>query len=170
MDKMKMQSMDGAEENIKKLRELFPETVTETVQGGKTRYAVDFGALRQVLADSLADDAQERYRFTWPDKKKAVLLANTPINKTLRPCRAESVDFDSTENLYIEGDNLEALKLLQEGYLGTIRLTIRGTTLCMKTIFPGRRKNTSRTAGSWTMRGTAFSKTPKATGVFTAIG
>lgn len=121
MDKMKMQSMDRAEENIKKLRELFPETVTETVQGGKTRYAVDFGALRQVLADSLADDAQERYRFTWPDKKKAVLLANTPINKTLRPCRAESVDFDSTENLYIEGDNLEALKLLQEGYLGKIR-------------------------------------------------
>lgn len=121
MDKMKMQSMDRAEENIKKLRELFPETVTETVQGGKTRYAVDFGALRQVLADSLADDEQERYRFTWPDKKKAVLLANTPINKTLRPCRAESVDFDSTENLYIEGDNLEALKLLQEGYLGKIR-------------------------------------------------
>ena len=121
MDKMKMQSMDRAEENIKKLRELFPETVTETVQGGKTRYAVDFGALRQVLADSLADDKQERYRFTWPDKKKAVLLANTPINKTLRPCRAESVDFDSTENLYIEGDNLEALKLLQEGYLGKIR-------------------------------------------------
>lgn len=116
-----MQSMDRAEENIKKLRELFPETVTETVQGGKTRYAVDFGALRQVLADSLADDEQERYRFTWPDKKKAVLLANTPINKTLRPCRAESVDFDSTENLYIEGDNLEALKLLQEGYLGKIR-------------------------------------------------
>lgn len=121
MDKMKMQSMNRAEENIKKLRELFPETVTETVQGGKTRYAVDFEALRQVLADSLADDAQERYRFTWPDKKKAVLLANTPINKTLRPCRAESVDFDSTENLYIEGDNLEALKLLQEGYLGKIR-------------------------------------------------
>lgn len=121
MDKMKMQSMDRAEENIKKLRELFPETVTETVQGGKTRYAVDFEALRQVLADSLADDAQERYRFTWPDKKRSVLLANTPINKTLRPCRAESVDFDSTENLYIEGDNLEALKLLQEGYLGKIR-------------------------------------------------
>ena len=90
--------------------------------GGITEYAIDFDVLKQELSDTIVEGNEERYQFTWPDKKKSVLLANAPINKTLRPCREESVDFDNTENLYIEGDNLEVLKLLQETYLGKIKM------------------------------------------------
>ena len=122
MDKLKMMTMDKVQANIEKIRALFPNAVTEVLRDGKVTLAVDFDVLKQELADTLIDDRELRYQFTWPDKQKAVLLANTPIDKTLRPCKEESVDFDTTQNLYIEGDNLEVLKLLQETYLGKVKM------------------------------------------------
>lgn len=122
MDKLKMMSMDKVQGNIEKIRALFPNAVTEVLRDGKPELKVDFDVLKQELADTLIDDRELRYQFTWPDKQKSILLANTPINKTLRPCKEESVDFDTTQNLYIEGDNLEVLKLLQETYLGKIKM------------------------------------------------
>lgn len=128
MDKLKMQTANKADENFKKLAEMFPNAVTETITGydenGKAivERAIDKDVLMQEISCKVVDGNEERYQFTWPDKKKSVLLANAPINKTLRPCREESVDFDNTENLYIEGDNLEVLKLLQETYLGKIKM------------------------------------------------
>ena len=123
MEHLNMQSMDKVAVNIAKIRELFPNCVTERINNeGKLEHAIDFDMLKQELSDHVVDGLQERYQFTWPDKRKAILAANAPINKTLRPCREESVDFDTTENLYIEGDNLEVLKLLQETYLGKIKM------------------------------------------------
>lgn len=124
MDKMRMQTVNKADENYKKLAELFPNAVTETIDPttGEVVRAVDKDVLMQEINTKVVEGNEERYQFTWPDKKKSVLLANAPINKTLRPCREESVDFDHTENLYIEGDNLEVLKLLQETYLGKIKM------------------------------------------------
>lgn len=122
MDKLKMMSMDKVQGNIEKIRALFPNAVTEVKRGDEVTLAVDFDVLKQELADTLIDDRELRYQFTWPDKQKSILLANTPIDKTLRPCKEESVDFDNTQNLYIEGDNLEVLKLLQETYLGKIKM------------------------------------------------
>ena len=123
MDKLKMQTANKADENFKKLAEMFPNAVTETIdENGEVVRAIDKDVLMQEISCTVVDGKEERYQFTWPDKKKSVLLANAPINKTLRPCREESVDFDTTENLYIEGDNLEVLKLLQETYLGKIKM------------------------------------------------
>lgn len=123
MDKLRMQTANKADENFKKLAELFPNAVTETIdENGEVVRAIDKDVLMQEINTKVVDGREERYQFTWPDKKKSVLLANAPINKTLRPCREESVDFDNTENLYIEGDNLEVLKLLQETYLGKIKM------------------------------------------------
>ena len=123
MDKLKMHTPNKADENFKKLAELFPNAVTETIdENGEVVRAIDKDVLMQEISVKVVDGKEERYQFTWPDKKKSVLLANAPISKTLRPCREESVDFDATENLYIEGDNLEVLKLLQETYLGKIKL------------------------------------------------
>ena len=123
MDKLKMQTVNKADENFKKLAEMFPNAVTETIdENGEVVRAIDKDVLMQEISCKVVDGKEERYQFTWPDKKKSVLLANAPINKTLRPCREESVDFDNTENLYIEGDNLEVLKLLQETYLGKIKI------------------------------------------------
>ena len=123
MDKLKMQTANKADENYRKLAELFPNAVTETIDdNGEVVRAIDKDVLMQEIAVKVVDGREERYQFTWPDKKKSVLLANAPISKTLRPCREESVDFDNTENLYIEGDNLEVLKLLQETYLGKIKV------------------------------------------------
>ena len=123
MDKLKMQTANKADENFKKLAEMFPNAVTETIdENGEVVRAIDKDVLMQEINTKVVDGNEERYQFTWPDKKKSVLLANAPINKTLRPCRYESVDFDNTENLYIEGDNLEVLKLLQETYLGKIKM------------------------------------------------
>ena len=123
MDKMKMQTANKADENFKKLAEMFPNAVTETIdENGEVVRAIDKDVLMQEISCKVVDGNEERYQFTWPDKKKSVLLANAPINKTLRPCREESVDFDNTENLYIEGDNLEVLKLLQETYLGKVKM------------------------------------------------
>ena len=118
-----MQTANKADENYRKLAELFPNAVTETIdENGEVVRAIDKDVLMQEIAVKVVDGREERYQFTWPDKKKSVLLANAPISKTLRPCREESVDFDNTENLYIEGDNLEVLKLLQETYLGKIKM------------------------------------------------
>ena len=123
MDKLKMQTANKADENFKKLAAMFPNAVTETIdENGEIVRAIDKDVLMQEINTKVVDGKEERYQFTWPDKKKSVLLANAPINKTLRPCREESVDFDTTENLYIEGDNLEVLKLLQETYLGKIKM------------------------------------------------
>lgn len=123
MDKLKMHTPNKADENYKKLAELFPNAVTETIdENGEVVRAIDKDVLMQEINIKVVDSREERYQFTWPDKKKSVLLANAPIAKTLRPCREESVDFDNTENLYIEGDNLEVLKLLQETYLGKIKM------------------------------------------------
>ena len=123
MEHLNMQSMDKVAANVAKIRELFPNCVTERINSeGKLEHAIDFDMLKQELSDHVVDGLQERYQFTWPDKRKAILAANAPINKTLLPCREESVDFDNTENLYIEGDNLEVLKLLQETYLGKVKM------------------------------------------------
>lgn len=123
MDKLKMHTPNKADENFKKLAALFPNAVTETIdENGEVVRAIDKDVLMQEISCTVVEGSEERYQFTWPDKKKSVLLANAPINKTLRPCREESVNFDTTENLYIEGDNLEVLKLLQETYLGKIKM------------------------------------------------
>ncbi|KDN12322.1 Type III restriction-modification system methylation subunit [Snodgrassella communis] len=123
MDKLKMHSLNKVDENIKKIGAQFPNCITERKnQRGEVEYAIDFDLLKQELSSVIVEGREERYQFTWPDKKKSILLANAPIAKTLRPCREESVDFDDTENLYIEGDNLEVLKLLQETYLEKIDL------------------------------------------------
>lgn len=123
MEHLKMHSMNKVDENVSKIAQLFPNCVTEAKDdNGEMIHKIDFDILKQELSNTLVEGREERYQFTWPDKKQAILTANAPINKTLRPCREESVDFDSTENLYIEGDNLEALKLLQETYLGKIKM------------------------------------------------
>lgn len=123
MDKLKMHSVNKVDENIVKIGKLFPNCVTERKnENGETELAIDFDMLRQELSSVIVEGNEERYQFTWPDKKKSILLANAPIAKTLRPCREESVDFDTTENLYIEGDNLDVLKLLQETYMGKIKM------------------------------------------------
>lgn len=141
MDKLKMQTANKADENFRKLAAMFPNAVTETInENGEVVRAIDKDVLMQEIACTVVDGNEERYQFTWPDKKKSVLLANAPINKTLRPvredesvptgadiegkpyCSSGSVNFDTTENLYIEGDNLEVLKLLQETYLGKIKM------------------------------------------------
>lgn len=124
MTKLKMRTQNKADENYKKLSELFPNAVTETIDEttGEVIRAIDKDVLMQEINTHVVDGKEERYQFTWPDKKKSVLLANSPIAETLRPCRDESVDFDNTENLYIEGDNLDVLKLLQETYLGKVKM------------------------------------------------
>ena len=118
-----MQTADMAERNIEILGQMFPNCLTETINAdGKLVRAIDFDKLRQELVCEVVEGAEERYQFTWPDKRNAIRLANTPTTMTLRPCREESVDFDNTENLYIEGDNLEVLKLLRENYLGKVKM------------------------------------------------
>lgn len=119
-----MHTPNKADENFEKLAQMFPNAVTETIDDttGEVVRAIDKDVLMQEINTHVVEGREERYQFTWPDKKKSILLANAPINKTLRPCREESVDFDNTENLYIEGDNLEVLKLLQETYLGKIKM------------------------------------------------
>ena len=123
-----MQSADGVQVNIEKIASLFPDCVTETIVGYDAdnkpilRHKLDFEKLRQNLSSEIISGKEERYQFTWPDKKKAILFANSPINATLRPCRDESVDFDNTKNLYIEGDNLDVLKCLKETYLHKVKM------------------------------------------------
>ncbi|MDD5610584.1 MAG: site-specific DNA-methyltransferase [Candidatus Omnitrophica bacterium] len=123
MDKMKMRTPNLTEENIERLASLFPNAITEIKdESGATKKAIDFDFLKQVLSKDIVEGDDERYRLDWPGKKASLLKANTPITKTLRPCREESVNFDTTENLYIEGDNFEVLKILQESYLGKVKM------------------------------------------------
>ena len=128
MDTLKMHSLDGVQRNIDLIGKLFPNAITEVKRDGKVEHAIDFDVLRQELSDSIVEGREERYQFTWPDKKKAMLAANAPITATLRPVVADSVGKDGapggfdSENLYIEGDNLEVLKLLQETYLGKVKM------------------------------------------------
>ena len=128
MDTLKMHSLDGVQRNIELIGKLFPNAITEVKRDGKVEHAIDFDVLRQELSDSIVEGREERYQFTWPDKKKAMLAANAPITATLRPVMVDSVGKDGTsggfdsENLYIEGDNLEVLKLLQETYLGKVKM------------------------------------------------
>ena len=118
-----MQTTNMVDENIKKIGELFPNCLTETLdENGRPQTAIDFDQLRQELSKDIVEGPEERYQFTWPDKRNAIRLANAPTTDTLRPCREESVDFDSTKNLYIEGDNLEVLKLLRQNYLGKVKM------------------------------------------------
>ena len=118
-----MQTTNIVDENIKRIGELFPNCLTERLNDeGKPEVAIDFDQLRQELSKDIVEGAEERYQFTWPDKRNAIRLANAPTTDTLRPCREESVDFDTTQNLYIEGDNLQVLKLLRENYLGKVKM------------------------------------------------
>lgn len=122
-EKLKMHSINKVDENIRRIGELFPNCLTEVKdEDGKVVPAIDFDMLKQELSSVAVEGNEERYQFTWPDKKKSILAANSPINKSLRPSLSDSVDFDKTENLYIEGDNLDVLKLLQETYLGKINV------------------------------------------------
>ncbi len=123
MEKLKMQSPNLVESNIDKIAALFPNCMTESRdENGVVQRAVDFDLLRQELSASLVEGPQERYTLSWPGKNEAILTANAPIAKTLRPCEEESVDFANTRNIFIEGDNLDALKLLQETYLGKVKM------------------------------------------------
>lgn len=124
IDKMKMLTRDGVSDNISWIAEKFPNCVTEKIDSatGEVKLAVDFDMLRQELSSEIVEGKDERYQFVWPDKKKAIILANAPINATLRPCPEESVDFENTQNLYIEGDNLDVLKCLKETYLGKVKM------------------------------------------------
>ena len=128
MEKLSMQSVDGVQASIEKIASLFPDCITEAITGYDpagspvVKHKVDFEKLQQNLSSEIISGKEERYQFTWPDKKKAILLANSPINATLRPCREESVNFDNTKNLYIEGDNLDVLKCLKETYLHKVKM------------------------------------------------
>lgn len=123
MDKLNMHTTNIVDENIKRIGELFPNCLTERLNDeGKPEVAIDFDLLRQELSKDIVEGPEERYQFTWPDKRNAIRLANAPTTDTLRPCREESVDFDTTQNLYIEGDNLQVLKLLRENYLGKVKM------------------------------------------------
>lgn len=123
MNKLKMQSHDAIGGNVEKIAALFPNCLTERKnKDGKVELAIDFDKLRQELSKDIVEGNEERYQFTWPDKRNAIRLANVPTTDTLRPCREESVDFDNTKNLYIEGNNLQVLKLLRENYLGKVKM------------------------------------------------
>lgn len=122
MNKLDMKTENITQGNIERIRQLFPNAVTEAKKNGKTELAIDFDVLKQELSESLIDEGKERYQMTWPGKRRSVVLANTSTTDTLRPCKEESVDFDNTQNLYIEGDNLNVLKLLRETYLSKIKM------------------------------------------------
>ena len=123
MEKLKLHSPDLTQANIEKLAQIFPNCVSEARDAyGTVKRSIDFDQLRQELSTSIVEGPQERYQLNWPGKQEALLTANAPIAKTLRPCRQESVNFDTTKNLFVEGDNLDALKLLQETYLNKVKL------------------------------------------------
>lgn len=128
MKKLNLETKNLAKDKFIKLAELFPNAITETIVGQDEDgnniidRAIDADVLRQEIAEHVIEGREERYEFIWPDKRKSMLLANAPINKTLRPIREDSLNFDETENLYIEGDNLDVLKLLRETYLGKVKM------------------------------------------------
>jgi hypothetical protein len=177
MDRLNMQTANMADENFKKLAALFPNAVTETInENGEVVRAIDKDVLMQEINTQVVEGREERYQFTWPDKRKAIIAANAPTNNTLRPCREESVDFDKTENLYIEGDNLEVLKLLQENYLGKVKMIYidppynTEMTLFMRTILPKAPLNILPILDRKMMKETALWQTQRAMAVFIQIG
>ncbi|MDE0683455.1 MAG: site-specific DNA-methyltransferase, partial [Candidatus Poribacteria bacterium] len=124
MNKLNLRTSDMNQDNIAKIREIFPSCVTEAPDEltGQLRLSIDFDHLRQELSEHIVEGLQERYRLDWPGKRAALILANAPTAKTLRPCRKESIDFDKTENIFIEGDNLDVLKALQTSLLGKVQM------------------------------------------------
>lgn len=173
MDKLKMHSADKVRENIEKIERLFPNCMTERKnENGETERVIDFDMLRQELSYAITEGNEERYRFTWPDKKKAVLLANAPTTKTLRPCREGSAGFDTTGNLYVEGDNLEVLKLLQETYLHKIKMIYidppynTGNNLIYKNDFSQSVKEYAGKSGQFDEEGNALVANPDTNGRF----
>lgn len=173
MERLKMHSPDLTQENIARIRELFPNCVTEAKDDeGRLKLAVDFDQLRQELSDSIVEGPQERYHLSWPGKREALLTANAPIAKTLRPCWEESVDFDTTKNLFIEGDNLEALKILQETYLGKVKMIYidppynTGTNLIYKNDFSITREKFLLQSGQMLTEGGKLTSNPQSNGRF----
>lgn len=170
MGKIEVGTSEGTTENIDKIAELFPQVMTEVENDeGSLERAVDFDALRDLLGD-VAEGQRERYQFTWPGKREAKAEARRPIYKTMIPEPGKSKDWDTTENLYIEGDNLDALKILKETYAGKVKLiyidpprTIRVMTSSTTTISPRRAANTTLRAANTTRRAVAWSPTPRAT-------
>ena len=181
MDKLKMQSHDVTSSNINKIARLFPNCVTERLgKNGKPELAIDFEKLEAELSNDILAEGEERYQFTWPDKRAANRLANTPTTMTLRPCREESVDFDNTQNLYIEGDNLDVLKVLRETYLGKVKMIYidppynTGNDFVYNDEFAQGKSEFEQTAACSMKRGirrlTRCCGIRKATGVFIRIG
>lgn len=176
MEKIELGTPDGAVENIEKIAKLFPQAVTEVENtDGELARAVDFDALRDLLGD-VAEEQRERYQFTWPGKRKAKAEVRRPIYKTMIPEPGKSKDWGTTENLYIEGDNLDALKILKETYAGKVKLiyidppTIRAMTSSTTTTSPKRAANTTRRAATMTTKVAAWSPTPRATAGFIRTG
>ena len=178
MDKLKMHSLDGVARNIELIGNLFPGAVTEVMRDGKVERAIDFDVLRQELSDCIVEGREERYQFTWPDKKKAMLAANAPITATLRPVVADSVGKDGTpggfdsENLYIEGDNLEVLKLLQETYLGKVKMIYidppynTGNNLMYKNDYSQTTREYMSSSGQFDNEGNQMTYNPETNGRF----
>lgn len=159
MDKISRETPDLTQENIAKIAALFPDVMTEVADAdGNVRLAIDFDALRDDLSGEVVDGPRERYQFTWPGKREAKLEARRPIKKTMRPCPEKSKDWDTTENLYIEGDNLEALKIMRETYAGKVKLiyidppTTRVMTSCTTMISLRRARNTTPRAATTTRK------------------
>ena len=177
MSKMKFESPDLTAQNIDRIAALFPNCITEAPDGrGGIQRAVNFELLKQMLSPDVVD-GDEHYEFTWVGKKASIVEANKPIRKTLRPCPEESKDWDTTENLYIEGDNLEVLKLLQESYLGKVKMisistrrTTPATTSSTPTISCARRKKKTSRWECMTRTKTVCSRIPTPTDVFIPIG
>ena len=168
-----MQTRNQAEDKFKKLQELFPNAVTEVMnENGEIEKAIDKDVLMQEISSKVVEGREERYQFTWPDKKQSILAANAPISKTLRPCRNESKNFDTTENLYIEGDNLEVLKLLQETYLGKIKMIYidppynTGSNLIYKNDFKILEDDYSEKSGQFDEQGYQLFENPESNGRF----
>lgn len=179
MDKLEMKTAGLSQENIQKIRELFPNAVTEakaSANEGGCRYLIDFDVLKQELSDSLIDVGQERYQMTWPGKRESVVLANSSTTDTLRPCREESVDFDNTQNLYIEGDNLTVLKLLRETYLGKVKMIYidppynTGNDFIYKDDFAVESEAWRKKSGEYDEAGNRLAGTPNRTEGTTATG
>ena len=173
MEKLNMQTHNLAEDKFKKLQELFPNAVTEVMnENGEIEKAIDKDVLMQEISSKVVEGREERYQFTWPDKKQSILAANAPISKTLRPCRNESKNFDTTENLYIEGDNLEVLKLLQETYLGKIKMIYidppynTGSNLIYKNDFKILEDDYSEKSGQFDEQGYQLFENPESNGRF----
>lgn len=168
-----MQTRNQAEDKFKKLQELFPNAVTEVMnENGEIEKAIDKDVIMQEISSKVVEGREERYQFTWPDKKQSILAANAPISKTLRPCRNESKNFDTTENLYIEGDNLEVLKLLQETYLGKIKMIYidppynTGSNLIYKNDFKILEDDYSEKSGQFDEQGYQLFENPESNGRF----